>query len=265
MVPSLDRVVIEKGGDVIPKVVSVVDNKKTKKRSAKTLPPKKCPECSTPLFKSEGEVAYYCKNPDCPARLTTQLQHFISRDALDIEAVAKRPLNNFVYTLLSTDDELKSHEENLVILNKLGFKVNGKYKKCSSMEEVIDTCHNFESMRNELEYEIDGAVIKVNSIAQQNILGSIAKSPRWAVAFKFKAKQAFTSVNKIVWQVGRTGAVTPVAELEPVLLAGSTISRATLHNYDEIKRKDIREGVFNCLNLCHYSNISIGCFIHFYI
>ncbi len=160
----------------------------------------------------------------------------------DPKEVAKRPLNNFVYTLISIDDELKSHEENLIILNKLGFKVNGEYKKCSSMEEVIDTCHKFESMRDELEYEIDGAVIKVNSIAQQNIIGSIAKSPRWAVAFKFKAKQAFTSVNKIVWQVGRTGAVTPVAELEPVLLSGSTISRATLHNFDEIKRKDIREG-----------------------
>ena len=160
----------------------------------------------------------------------------------DPKEVAKRPLNNFVYTLISIDDKLKSHEENLMILNKLGFKVNGEYKKCNSMKEVIETCHKFESMRDELEYEIDGAVIKVNSIAQQNIIGSIAKSPRWAVAFKFKAKQAFTTVNKIVWQVGRTGAVTPVAELEPVLLAGSTISRATLHNYDEIKRKDIREG-----------------------
>ena len=160
----------------------------------------------------------------------------------DPKEVARRPLNNFVYTLLSIDDELKSHEENLVLLNKLGFKVNGEYKKCSSMVEVIETCRNIESMRDELEYEIDGAVIKVNSIEQQNILGNIAKSPRWAVAFKFKAKQAFTYVNKIVWQVGRTGAVTPVAELEPVLLAGSTISRATLHNYDEIKRKDIREG-----------------------
>ncbi len=160
----------------------------------------------------------------------------------DPKEVAKRPLNNFVYTLISIDDELKSHEKNLVILNKLGFKTNTEYKKCSSMEEVIENCHNFESMRDKLEYEIDGAVIKVNSISQQNILGSISKSPRWAVAFKFKAKQAFTNVNKIIWQVGRTGAVTPVAELEPVLLAGSTISRATLHNYDEIKRKDIREG-----------------------
>jgi DNA ligase (NAD+) len=161
---------------------------------------------------------------------------------LDPNEVTKRPLNNFVYTLKSINDELKSHEENLMILNKLGFKVNDSYKKCSNMEEVIETCIKFESIRDDLEYEIDGAVIKVNSIAQQNMLGNIAKSPRWAVAFKFKAKQAFTIVNKIVWQVGRTGAVTPVAELEPVLLAGSTISRATLHNFDEIKRKDIRKG-----------------------
>ena len=160
----------------------------------------------------------------------------------DPKEVAKRPLNNFIYNLISIDDELKSHEENLVTLNKLGFKVNGKYKKCSSMEEVIETCQKFESMRDELEYEIDGAVIKVNSIAQQNILGNIAKSPKWAVAFKFQAKQAYTNIIKIVWQVGRTGALTPVAELDPVLLAGSTIKRATLHNIDEIRRKDIRKG-----------------------
>ncbi|HEY7752097.1 MAG TPA: NAD-dependent DNA ligase LigA, partial [Ignavibacteriaceae bacterium] len=100
----------------------------------------------------------------------------------------------------------------------------------------------FESMREKLEYEIDGAVVKVNSIKQQNRLGSIAKSPRWAVAFKFKSRQAFTIINDITWQVGRTGALTPVAELEPVFLAGSTISRATLHNFDEIQRKDIRVG-----------------------
>ena len=92
------------------------------------------------------------------------------------------------------------------------------------------------------DYEIDGAVIKVNSINQQKILGNIAKSPRWAVAYKFKAKQAVTKLNNITWQVGRTGAITPVAELEPVKLAGSTIRRATLHNFDEIKRKDIRIG-----------------------
>jgi DNA ligase (NAD+) len=160
----------------------------------------------------------------------------------DPREVAKRPLNNFTYTLISPGDNLKSHEENLEILNMLGFKTNPHYTKCTSIESVIEICRKFESMRDELDYEIDGAVIKVNSLAQQEILGSIAKSPRWAVAFKFKAKQVYTRINKIVWQVGRTGAVTPVAELEPVLLAGSTISRATLHNMDEIRRKDIREG-----------------------
>ena len=160
----------------------------------------------------------------------------------DPKIVARRPLNTFSYSLISPEDELKSQEENLLILKKLGFKVNEHNKKCSSIEEVIQVCKKFELLRDKLKYEIDGAVIKVNSIKQQNKLGSIAKAPRWAVAFKFKSKQAITKINDIVWQVGRTGAVTPVAELEPKLLAGSTISRATLHNIDEIERKDIRIG-----------------------
>ena len=156
--------------------------------------------------------------------------------------VSKRPLNSFLYSLISPEDELKSQEENLLIIKKLGFKVNPNYKKCNSVEEVIKVCHEFEKLRDELEYEIDGAVIKVNSVQQQNRLGSIARAPRWAVAFKFKAKQASTIVKDIIWQVGRTGAITPVAELEPIFLSGSTISRATLHNFDEIQRKDIRVG-----------------------
>ena len=160
----------------------------------------------------------------------------------DSKEVAKRPLNNFVYTLISPGDELKSQQENLDLLKKMGFRVNPDYKLCNNIDKVITVCRKFESMREKLEYEIDGAVVKVNSIKQQNILGSIAKSPRWAVAFKFKSRQAFTIINDITWQVGRTGAITPVAELEPVFLAGSTISRATLHNFDEIQRKDIRVG-----------------------
>ncbi len=160
----------------------------------------------------------------------------------DPKVVAGRPLNNFMYSLISPEDELKSQEENLSILTKLGFKVNKHYKKCSNIEEAIKACREFEKLRDSLKYEIDGAVIKVNSIRQQNLLGSIAKAPRWAVAFKFKSKRASTVVKAITWQVGRTGAVTPVAELEPKLLAGSTISRATLHNFDEIERKDIRVG-----------------------
>ena len=160
----------------------------------------------------------------------------------DPKVVAKRPLNTFLYSLISPDNELKSQEENLLILKKMGFKINPHYKKCKSIEEVIKVCRDFEKLRDELEYEIDGAVIKVNSIKQQKRLGNIARAPRWAVAFKFKSKQALTNIKDIVWQVGRTGAITPVAELEPVFLAGSTISRATLHNYDEIERKDIRNG-----------------------
>lgn len=160
----------------------------------------------------------------------------------DPKIVAKRPLNIFVYTLINPDDDLISQHENLQILKKMGFKVNPETKLCKNIDEVLNVCREMENKRNSLEYEVDGAVVKVNSIKQQKILGSIAKSPRWAVAFKFKAKQAFTIIKKITWQVGRIGTLTPVAELEPVLLSGSTISRATLHNYDEIIRKDIREG-----------------------
>ena len=159
----------------------------------------------------------------------------------DPKIVAKRPLDIFLYMLVSTEEEFESQQENLKVLKELGFKVNPEYKLCKNIDEVLAACHKLEEKRESLEYEIDGAVIKVNSVRQQRILGSIAKAPRWAVAFKFKAKQAFTTLNKITWQVGRTGSVTPVAELEPVFLSGSTISRATLHNYDEIKRKDIRE------------------------
>ena len=160
----------------------------------------------------------------------------------DPKIVASRKLNVFLYSLISVDEEFNSQQENLKLLKDLGFMVNDKYQICKSIDEVLKVCNKFEEIRDTLDYEIDGAVIKVNSIHQQKILGSIAKSPRWAVAYKFKSKQAFTKLNDITWQVGRTGAITPVAELEPVKLAGSTISRATLHNYDEIQRKDIRVG-----------------------
>lgn len=160
----------------------------------------------------------------------------------DPKIVSSRKLSVFLYSLNSVDEELESQVENLKLLKLLGFKTNDEYKVCKNIDDVIKVCNKFESIRDTLDYEIDGAVIKVNSIQQQKILGSIAKSPRWAVAYKFKAKQAFTKLNKITWQVGRTGAITPVAELDPVKLAGSTISRATLHNFEEIVRKDIRVG-----------------------
>lgn len=158
----------------------------------------------------------------------------------DPKIVSARKLNVFLYSLISIDEEFNSQEENLKLLSKLGFTVNPNYKVCKNIDEVLKVCSKFEEIRDTLDYEIDGAVIKVNSMHQQKLLGSIAKSPRWAVAYKFKPKQAFTKLNAITWQVGRTGAITPVAELEPVKLAGSTISRATLHNFDEIQRKDIR-------------------------
>lgn len=160
---------------------------------------------------------------------------------LEPQLVAKRPLKIFVYYLYSETDELNTHYENLKILSEIGFRVNPNYKLCKNIEEVMEFCNEWEEKRDKLPYEIDGVVVKVNSLKQQRILGNIAKSPRWAVAYKFKAKQAKTKLKKIIWQVGRTGTLTPVAELEPVFLAGSTISRATLHNIDEIKRKDIRE------------------------
>lgn len=160
----------------------------------------------------------------------------------DPRIVAKRNLRMFAYSLISVEEEFSSQYENLQLLQELGFRVNPEFILCSSIDEVIAKCNEFEEKREKLNYEIDGAVIKVNSIRQQRELGSIAKSPRWAVAFKFKARQAITTIEKIRWQVGRLGTLTPVAELEPVFLAGSTISRATLHNYDEIKRKDIRAG-----------------------
>lgn len=161
---------------------------------------------------------------------------------LDSRIVAKRPLDIFVYYLLSPDYEFEYHYDNLRYLKDLGFKVNQHCRLCKDISEVIDFCRTAEQLRDSLPYEIDGVVIKVNSVKQQKTLGSIAKAPRWAVSYKFKAKQATTVINDIVWQVGRVGTVTPVANLEPVLLAGSTISRATLHNIDEITRKDIRIG-----------------------
>lgn len=161
---------------------------------------------------------------------------------LDPSESAKRPLQIFTYYFMSPENPNQSQFEVLHYLQKLGFRVNGAYKLCQGIEEVLEYCRELEVKRDDLPYEVDGVVIKVNSFRQQEILGSIAKSPRWACAFKFKAKQTRTILNSITWQVGRTGAITPVAELEPVFLAGSTISRATLHNFDEISRKDIRKG-----------------------
>ena len=162
----------------------------------------------------------------------------------DSSIVASRKLLMFSYYFYTEDKQFQSdsHMENLEYLKNLRFMVNPNYRLCKSIGEILAYLKEWEARRDTLPYEIDGAVIKVNSVTQQKTLGSTAKSPRWAISFKFKAMQAETRINQITWQVGRTGIVTPVAELNPVFLAGSTVSRATLHNQDEIKRKDIREG-----------------------
>lgn len=160
----------------------------------------------------------------------------------DSRMVALRPLNLFVYYLYTEECPLKSQFENLQILRQLKFPVNKYTEKVRNINQVKEYCDKVETLRSNLPYEIDGVVVKIDSLSQQRILGTIAKSPRWAIAYKFKAQEQITKLKAITLQVGRIGTITPVAELEPVVLAGSTISRATLHNFDEIKRKDIRVG-----------------------
>jgi len=162
---------------------------------------------------------------------------------LDSRSVAKRGLDMFAYDLLTGDRKpFATHWEALNWLEAAGFRVNPHRQLCSSIDEVIDFCNRMETQRDDLDYEIDGLVVKVNSTSLQDEFGATAKAPRWAVAYKYPARQATTKVIKIVVQVGRTGALTPVANLEPVLLAGTTVSRATLHNADEVKRLGVREG-----------------------
>jgi DNA ligase (NAD+) len=152
---------------------------------------------------------------------------------LDPGIAAKRPLDFYAYSIYPTRP---SQSENLKWIQSLGLKVNPHRKLCHALEEVIEFCRYWEERRDELDYEIDGVVVKVNSVDLHDRLGSTAKSPRWAVAVKFRARQATTKLVNIRVQVGRTGALTPVAELEPVQLGGTTIRNATLHNEDEIAR-----------------------------
>jgi len=161
---------------------------------------------------------------------------------LDPQEVATRKLDAFLYSIIIAGDEGRSQWTNLALLKEMGFKTNPHSRLCRSLDEVISFYNDQLELRDKLDYDVDGIVIKVNSVDQQRRLGSTAKFPRWAISFKFPARQATTRINDIVVQVGRTGALTPVAILEPVKLSGTTISRSTLHNEDEIKRKDIRIG-----------------------
>lgn len=154
--------------------------------------------------------------------------------------VAKRPLDCFLYFILGENLPHSSHYENLTEAKNWGFKVPEHIKKCKNIDEIFDFINHWDTERKNLPFDIDGVVIKVNSYKQQRDLGFTAKSPRWAIAYKFQAEQAKTKLLSIDYQVGRTGAITPVANLEPVLLAGTTVKRASLHNSDQINLLDVR-------------------------
>ena len=162
---------------------------------------------------------------------------------LDPAIVAKRPLGVVVYGTGATEGvDIEVHSEIFPLLMKLGLPATERWWVAESVEEILDAIHELDGIRHNFAYQTDGAVVKVNSFAQRERLGFTAKSPRWAIAYKYAAERVETRLKDIIIQVGRTGILTPVAVLEPVLVSGSTVSRATLHNEDEIKRKDIRVG-----------------------
>ena len=161
---------------------------------------------------------------------------------LDTNEVAKRPLQCFLYHILGDDLPSKSHFENLQYAKTWGLNISSDIKLNNTIEQVIKFTEEWDLKRSNLTYEIDGIVVKVNDTDLQNELGFTSKSPRWAISYKFKSEQVSTKLNNISYQVGRTGAITPVANLEPVKLAGTIVKRASLHNADQISRLDIRVG-----------------------
>ncbi|MDO8721125.1 MAG: NAD-dependent DNA ligase LigA, partial [Syntrophales bacterium] len=162
---------------------------------------------------------------------------------LDSRITARRPLDIFCYGVgMVTGKTFKSHQEALQALSFWGFKINPHIRQANDIHECIKYYHQINELRHELPYEIDGIVIKVDALDLQERLGAVSRSPRWAIACKFQATQGTTVIENILVQVGRTGALTPVAVMKPVRVGGVTISRATLHNEDEIRKKDIRIG-----------------------
>ena len=163
---------------------------------------------------------------------------------LDSRITARRPLDVFFYTLGYAEPAhaVTSHWDALQALSQAGARINLDAARCSTLDDVIDYCQKLEARRNELDYEADGVVVKVDDLALQEAFGATAHHPRWAIAFKFAAQQAVSVVQDITLNVGRTGALTPTAVLDPVHIAGVTVRRASLHNEDEIRRKDIRVG-----------------------
>jgi DNA ligase (NAD+) len=184
-------------------------------------------------LEEEGETTF--ANPRNAASGTLR-QH-------DPRIVAERGLDIFCYQLFfDGKDAFPTQVESLEWMARAGFKVNQHYCHCPTIEDVIAFCDEWEQKRFNLNYDIDGIVVKVNQVAVRDELGSTGKSPRWAIAYKFPAQQASTQLQDVIYQVGRTGAVTPVAVLEPVLLAGTVVSRASLHNADEMKRLGVMKG-----------------------
>lgn len=177
-----------------------------------------------------GEEEY--KNPRNTASGSLKLQ--------DSTEVAKRPLDCLLYQIVTSERKYKTHFESLENARKVGFKVPETIVLATSIDEVFDFVNVWDVKRHDLPYETDGVVIKVNNLQQQEELGYTAKAPRWAIAYKFKAEQVATVLEEITYQVGRTGAITPVANLQPVQLAGTTVKRASLHNADQIEKLDIR-------------------------
>ncbi len=161
---------------------------------------------------------------------------------LDTKVVAKRNLDMFCYTLVNGETFVDTQEEALNYLKKLGFKVNPHFKKQATINDLENTITAYDDLRKKLAYDTDGVVIKVNEFNLHQTIGFTAKAPKWATAYKFSPEEAETILKDITFQIGRTGVVTPVAELEPVFLSGSTVARATLHNEDYILAKDIRIG-----------------------
>lgn len=179
---------------------------------------------------ANGEEEY--KNPRNTASGSLKLQ--------DSAEVAKRPLDCLLYQVVTEERKYKTHFDNLENARKVGFKVPETIALAKSIEEVFDFVNHWDAKRHDLPYETDGVVVKVNNLQQQEEIGYTSKSPRWAIAYKFKAEQVSTVLHEITYQVGRTGAITPVANLAPVQLAGTVVKRASLHNADQIEKLDIR-------------------------
>ena len=179
---------------------------------------------------ANGEDPY--RNPRNTASGSLKLQ--------DSAEVAKRPLDCLLYQVVTNERKYTTHFKSLEAARTAGFKVPTTIVKAQTIDEVLDFIHLWDKKRHDLPYETDGVVVKVNGLQQQEELGYTSKSPRWAIAYKFKAEQVSTTLHEITYQVGRTGAITPVANLEPVSLAGTIVKRASLHNADQIEKLDIR-------------------------